>query len=814
MANYHFNTSFGNISKTSAHASYILAKDKYSYKENEILFADSKLPPWAKNENEFWGAVCEFERANGRGYREFRFSLPNELSVDENISLVNDFIKNTLNDKFYYTVAIHNKEVNSFEKSTQNIHCHLMFNERKIDGIERTAEQFFKRANVKNPHNGGCKKSTEFNPKEKLLELRKDMEVLVNSYYEKNGFEERVTCKSLEKQKELAEQENDLLKAELYDRDPIDINGYLLKKPIDKMTKEERDKFELFNLTIKIRNLKEMAYSMKIEQQRFEAVEKSLERDKDINLKNYVEYTPENVFDEYISNEKNIIDIEKEIIKNKNNLNDIELKTIFTLDKETYNVYCSKELLEKELFVMENYSIKNEIHFNKRFELEEKIFKYDTALEISISQYKESKPLEFEKQKDILTNEYEEKISVLEINKLNFQNLNNELIKNVENNNGYGSNSFEDNIEYNLKEYLTSKNDLKVLDSKISKIENQLINENLRDITLNKITNGKLADFENKQTLFDKEIKNCDIRINSTNDKSKIDLHLNAKELYKEKLNNLIKEFEPIYNSIDKEKYNKLKASLEIKLKNNLLNLKEERNSVNNIVAIKKSNFIKTDLTKEFLNKNISNTEKKLESLEDKIRYCKTRIGNTREFYSNEKIIELATAKVYKGENIKLMREYDKINDFLDILEEKIKNTGTLNILLKFELNKEKKNLEQKLNEVNSKYKNLTSNMSKENFKSSIDSILLSKEKAITAIVKYETSFNKQLGNAKSELYNITSLKQELYPYKNLEAKHENINFNKLIDHARTGGGGQERIESFFDDLERKNKKKSRDFEI
>ncbi len=374
MANYHFNTSYGNVSKTSAHALYILGEGKYSYKKDEIVFTDSKLPSWAEDESVFWEAVETYERANGRGYREFRFSLPNELNNEENISLVNDFIKDTLEDKFYYTVAIHNKEVNDFEKTTQNIHCHLMFNERKIDGIERTPEQFFKRANTKEPRKGGTKKSIEFNSKDKLLELRKDMEVLVNSYYEKNGFEERVTCESLKKQKEIAEESNDLHKVDFLDRDPINIEGYLLKKPIEKMTEEERNKYDLYILNKEIRDIKLDIYNSKLNQ----SIEEPIKFQKEI--------TEENIIDEYISNEKDIIEIENEILKTNKFINDIELRTLFNLDKESYNVFRSKELLEKEFFVMENYENKNEIYFENRAKLEEKIFKYDTALEISINE--------------------------------------------------------------------------------------------------------------------------------------------------------------------------------------------------------------------------------------------------------------------------------------------------------------------------------------------------------------------------------------------------------------------------------------------
>ncbi len=100
-------------------------------------------------------------------------------------------------------------------------------------------------------------------------------------------------------------------------------------------------------------------------------------------------------------------------------------------------------------------------------------------------------------------------------------------------------------------------------------------------------------------------------------------------------------------------------------------------------------------------------------------------------------------------------------------------------------------------------------------FRNTVNTIIESKEKALNGLEKLETNISLNLKDAKSELFTLKELKRELYPYQGLETKVGNINFNKLIDHAQTGGGGQEKIESFFDDLEKKQKKsKSNDFEI
>lgn len=808
MANYHFNTSYGHMSKSSAHASYILAENKYSYKENEIMFSDSKLPSWAKSSNEFWEAVSYYERINARGYREFRFSLPNELPVEENINLVNEFIKNTLNDNFYYTVAIHNKEVDSFEKTTQNIHCHLMFNERKIDGIERDKKQFFKRADSKNPHLGGTKKSTEFNKKEKLLELRKDMEILVNFYYEKNGFEERVSCESLETLKEKAIKENDTLKIELYDREPIHINGRILKLSDEQRSKKDKLKYEYHLLNIEKKNLKEIIYEIKLENMRQSALEKALDIDANVNLKP----EPINVFDKYISNEKDIASIEKEITKNLDNLHNIELKTLFKLDKESYNVFRSKELLEKELFVMENSKIRSETFYIERGDLENKIFKYEQALDISIAELKENNFDIFESTKESLTKEFKDNINSLEINKLNFQNENKVYAEEYNKvTNDSDENYFEKNIDLNLKEYLNSVNDLRKLEANIKRTEQQLEPNRLNQTAYNKLTNGEYGKLLAKHSLCVKEIESCTLRLNTKNPE-KIKYYTELKEFKEATLKEIVKEATLVKNSVDKNKLEDLKHSLEVKLNEKLIYLNDKKPNFENIVHVKKSDFINTDISKDFLiNKAKEFTDLK-NIKEQKIHNCNGIIARLDSYYSNEKIVELTQNRATKGQTIKLTREYDKLDKELETLKDKINNA---NMLSKIGLNKEKTKLESHMQELNQEYKNVIKNISKEDYNMALDSILNSKEKALHSVDKISNSFKEELKEISSNLKTVNTLKNELYPYKGLESKYQNINFNKLMDHSKTGGGGQERIESFFDELEReKIKNKSRDFEL
>ena len=136
------------------------------------------------------------------------------------------------------------------------------------------------------------------------------------------------------------------------------------------------------------------------------------------------------------------------------------------------------------------------------------------------------------------------------------------------------------------------------------------------------------------------------------------------------------------------------------------------------------------------------------------------------------------------------------------------------NFFEKISLKKEIKSLENSLSLVKEEYSNMYKNVDMNVFRSTVNTILESKEKALNELEKIETNISLNLKDAKSELFTLKELKRELYPYQGLETKVEKINFNKLIDHAQTGGGGQEKIESFFDELEKENRKaKSRDFE-
>lgn len=135
-----------------------------NYKEHaseQIEFVRSgNMPSFAEGKPAgFWEAADIYERSNGRTCSSLIVALPKELNQAQRIELAEAFITEFA-DRYRYpfTCAIHH-HAGSFGGQEQP-HLHFMYSERHVDGIERTAEQFFKRYNPKDPQKGGAQKLT------------------------------------------------------------------------------------------------------------------------------------------------------------------------------------------------------------------------------------------------------------------------------------------------------------------------------------------------------------------------------------------------------------------------------------------------------------------------------------------------------------------------------------------------------------------------------------------------------------------------------------------------------------------------------
>lgn len=138
---------------------YILRSGRYGVNQSrvdELVVAGvANLPSWAKGPEDFWAGTDGFERANARLSLELELNLPRELSREGQVAAIADYIARLTAEagKFPITWGIH-------DDGGRNVHCHLMLQERPLDGIDRDGPKgHFKRANKKKPLTGGVAKS-------------------------------------------------------------------------------------------------------------------------------------------------------------------------------------------------------------------------------------------------------------------------------------------------------------------------------------------------------------------------------------------------------------------------------------------------------------------------------------------------------------------------------------------------------------------------------------------------------------------------------------------------------------------------------
>ena len=202
MAIYHLNVRYCSKSKgqsAKAKSDYINREDKYSKRLDDLQISGfGNMPKFAENNpDKFWEASDIYERANARVCTEIVFALPRELTNAQNQDLVQSFINSTVNterNKLPYSFAIHN------DKEGNNPHCHLIFSERQLDGIDRTEQNFFKRANAKSPEKGGAMKTVDFRDREFIQSVRKTWREQANQALEQYGHTARIDERSYKEQ--------------------------------------------------------------------------------------------------------------------------------------------------------------------------------------------------------------------------------------------------------------------------------------------------------------------------------------------------------------------------------------------------------------------------------------------------------------------------------------------------------------------------------------------------------------------------------------------------------------------------------------
>lgn len=227
MATYSFNikaqpiTKYGSKLNAAAHFDYIDRFGPYENREDLLATGCGNVPDWAPTSRHYWEAASLYERKNGNAYREITWALPSELPLDENVALVKEFCQETFGEKFTYSFAIHSKE--STDPEHNNVHAHIMFNERELDPnrqYDHPKYHFCRYTKYEDGYELGLEKSRDFMQKKHLHLLRERAADLANKYYEENGLKERVDHRSFKNQKASLEAQGRFSEAALLDVPP------------------------------------------------------------------------------------------------------------------------------------------------------------------------------------------------------------------------------------------------------------------------------------------------------------------------------------------------------------------------------------------------------------------------------------------------------------------------------------------------------------------------------------------------------------------------------------------------------------------
>ena len=255
MATYHLRIkddtkSGGKRISAKKHVDYILREDGKSHADyinregaqsdrNDCIFKRSQLPKWAKGSaQKFFSAATRYEDKGNVRYREIELSLPNELSLEQNLEIVSKFIAEHLSSH-YYAYAIHEKAGEL--SGERHPHVHIMFSERLIDDVEeakeRPAYKYFRRAarplkgeqvaSFERRREHGAPKAPKWHDKKYLCEMRADFARIQNEVLAKYGYSIRVDHRTLEVQQSVAEQNGDTFLAQVRKRNPESYIGII-----------------------------------------------------------------------------------------------------------------------------------------------------------------------------------------------------------------------------------------------------------------------------------------------------------------------------------------------------------------------------------------------------------------------------------------------------------------------------------------------------------------------------------------------------------------------------------------------------------
>lgn len=200
-----------------AKAAYVSGKKLYSERDEEykqfrkreeqpisFILAPAHAPDWVYDRERLWNEAEKVEKAyNGQVQREVLIALPIELTKEQNIELVKEYVEeNFVSDGMVADVNIH------FDRE-ENPHAHILLTVRPFNEDGTWWKTKSKKEYLKD-HEGnfildenGKKKScridlTGWNNKEKFLSWRENLAEKINQKYREYGIDEKVTHLSYE----------------------------------------------------------------------------------------------------------------------------------------------------------------------------------------------------------------------------------------------------------------------------------------------------------------------------------------------------------------------------------------------------------------------------------------------------------------------------------------------------------------------------------------------------------------------------------------------------------------------------------------
>lgn len=805
MAIYRLNTSNGRVGSASPHVNYIMGEGEYKYKQDEIIYQAHHMPN-DLTPCEFWKLADDNEPVNGRTYREFKITLPHEFSKKENIELLNEFIKKELGNDYYYSVVIHDKE--SSEKGINNVHAHLMFSERKIDGIERKPEKFFRKFCHTNPAKGGAKKEPSWTKREKLLEIRKDWEDILNQRLEEKGIE-KVSCKSLKEQKKEAIEAGDYDKAEYCDRQPVHVPGYVLKKDVEKMELDELEQLNAYHINKEIyREAKEIyKNSLKSKEQK----EVFSELDNRIDSLNKEIHSNKYTFDNFSIAEANFNMLSREIYK-----------TEFLLQKDNLEREVIRQIAPEYDFLLlerDNLIDRYESQKAKNIEVDSDTF-YKKLAEIDdkLSSLPAPNSLEvFETSKEKIREELEKKLENYKLNQLKFKKDLDDIKANIDSvvfNHQLLAKEFRSNFERTVE----CKYELRDLDRKLNRYNNNLNREKLHNSALNIYSKGEFNKINNLITALQNQIGILEPKVfyktgatEEIREKNKKDLEILNQKLAKAQ--EQMKAFENKYGNKNAQiKIAHIEANMEKKyrdlitkalLDKQLLTIELELVHKRLVNAPLNNKEVRNIIDKYSLNHNI---------FASKIEKNTAIINKLNNNLKDKNLSNLTLNKLSGGIYYKIIKEYSNLSDKFKSIDKDSANIKFYEIKKRISLNKDRKIIKDKLEGLEKEYNQIKSMVNSKEFttvskelKDNFEKIIADKKAEIIEL-KSSVFENKEKDYIASSVEKEISYVSSYFEKMEYTKEQHMISYSSNNEEIPQGGGGGNLLQVDEDRWKKKKK--------